>query len=305
MENDDATVGRIWTRREALKAAARAGLGLAVIGGAHKLGYASPIPETQPKVHLVASPVLTEGPFFVDENLNRSDLIAGSTRHSVKNGIPLQVSFTLYKLSGDNYTLLKDAHIDVWHADAIGVYSDENNPMNHEVTSHQAWLRGYQVTDGTGSATFKTIFPGWYPGRTPHIHFKIRTYSSAAKVTAEFTSQLFFKDADARRIYTVDPYTLAGQRDTTNANDNVFNERQSDGSVAGERMLVDLKKGTGATGYSTQFTVVLTEANLHAGRGGRRGGPPPGGGFGGPPPGGRPGGPPPDGGFGPPPDGNF
>jgi protocatechuate 3,4-dioxygenase beta subunit len=299
MENDDATVGRILTRREALRAAARAGLGLAAIGGAHKLGYAAPGPDTQPKVHLVASPTLTEGPFFVDENLNRSDLIAGTTRHSVKNGIPLQVSFTLYKLSGATHTLLQGAHIDVWHADAIGVYSDENNPMNHEMTSHQQWLRGFQVTDGTGAATFKTIFPGWYPGRTPHIHFKIRTYSSAAKVTAEFTSQLFFKDADARRIYTVDPYTLAGQRDTTNANDNIFNERQHDGTVAGDHMILDLKKLTGSAGYSANFTVVLTEQNLHAGRGGRPGGPPRGG-FGGPPPGG----PPPDGGFGGPPPGD-
>ena len=121
------------------------------------------MPDTQLKKPLIASPVLTEGPFFVDENLNRSDLLAGSIRPSVRNGVPLQVSFTLYKLAGTTHTLLKDAHIDVWHADAIGVYSDENNPMNHEITSRQTWLRGYQVTDGTGSATFKTIFPGWYP----------------------------------------------------------------------------------------------------------------------------------------------
>jgi len=300
-ENDDATVGRILTRREALRAAARAGLGLAAIGGAHKIGYAAPGPDTPPKVHLVASPVLTEGPCFVDENLNRGDLVAGTTRHSVKNGIPLHVTFTLYKLSGATHTLLQGAHIDVWHADAIGVYSDESNPMNHERTSHQTWLRGYQVTDEAGTATFKTIFPGWYPGRTPHIHFKIRTYSSAAKVTAEFTSQLFFKDADARRIYTVDPYTLTGHGDTTNANDNVFNERQYDGSAAGEHMILDLKKLTETAGYSAGFNVVLTDQNLRAGRGGRPGGPPRGG-FGGPPPDDAFGGPPPGGA---PPRGNF
>jgi protocatechuate 3,4-dioxygenase beta subunit len=303
MENDDATVGRILTRREALRAAARSGFGLAAIVGAQRFGYAAPVSDT-PKVHLVASPVLTEGPFFVDENLKRSDLVAGTTRHSVKNGIPLQVSFSLYKLVGTDHTALKDAHIDVWHADAIGVYSDENNPMNHEMTSKQTWLRGYQVTDETGAASFKTIFPGWYRGRTPHVHFKIRTYSSAAKVTAEFTSQLFFKDADAERIYTVDPYTLAGQRDTNNANDNVFNERQHDGSAAGEHMILDLKKLSGSAGYSAHFAVVLTDQNLRAGHGGRHGGPPPGGRFGGPPPG-----PPPDDGFGPPPgpppDGRF
>ena len=292
VENDDATVGRILTRREALRAVARAGLGLAVIGEAHQMAYASAPPDATPKAHLVASPVLTEGPFFVDENLNRRDLVGGTTRNSVKNGVPLEISFTLYKLSGESHTLLQGAHVDVWHDDAIGVYSDENHPMNHEETSRQTWLRGFQVTDGVGSATFKTIFPGWYPGRTPHVHFKIRTYSSAAKVTAEFTSQLFFKDADARRIYSVEPYTLAGDRDTTNANDNIFNERQHDGSVAGEHMILDLKRVAGSGGYRANFTVVLTDQNLRAGRGDRRGGPPPGG-FGGPPPDGGPGGPPP------------
>lgn len=306
MENDDATVGRILTRREAFQAAACAGFGLVALGGSRGFASSSELPFTPPGVHLVASPVLTEGPFFVDENLNRSDLIAGSTRHSVKNGVPLQVSFTLYKLSGSNHAPLKDAHIDVWHADAIGVYSDESNPMNHENTSRQTWLRGCQVTDGAGSAAFKTIFPGWYPGRTPHIHFKIRTYSAAAKATAEFTSQLFFKDADGGRIYRGDPYT--GRHDTTNANDNVYNERQYDGTSAGEHMLLDLKKLSGSAGYSANFTVVLTDQNLRAGRGGRQGGPggpPRGGRPGGPPPDGRFGGPPPGGGFPPPPGGNF
>ena len=107
----------------------------------------------------------------------------------------------------------------------------------------------------------------------------------------------------------MNPYTLAGQRDTTNANDGIFNERQADGTVAGEHMLLNLKPVAKTAGYSANFTVVLTEENLHAGRGGRRGGPPPGGGrFGGPPPDGF-GGPPPGGGQGglggPPPDGQL
>jgi protocatechuate 3,4-dioxygenase beta subunit len=297
MENDDATVGRILSRREAVWAAARAGLGLAAFATGQRAAHAAQAPNAVTKIPLVASPVLTEGPFFVDENLNRSDLVSGTDRHSVKNGVPLQVSFTVHKLSGSSYAPLKDAHVDVWHADAIGVYSDENNPMNHEMTSNQKWLRGYQVTDDSGIAAFKTIFPGWYPGRTPHIHFKIRTYSTASKVTAEFTSQVFFKDADAKRIYTIDPYTLAGRRDTNNANDGVYNERQYDGTIAGDKMLLDLKKLPGTGGYSAGFTVILTDQNLRPGRSGRHGGP---GGPGGPPPGGfggRPPGPPP-GGFG-------
>ncbi len=139
------------------------------------------------------------------------------------------------------------------------------------------------MTDGTGSAAFQTIFPGWYQGRAPHIHFKIRTYSSMEKMTAEFTSQLFFKEADTTRVYSVDPYTLAGRRDTTNTTDNIFTERQRDGSMAGEHMLVDLKKLAASAGYTTTFIVVLTDQNLRAG-GDRRRGPGGPGGPGGPPP---------------------
>lgn len=300
MDNDDATVGRIYTRREALLAATRAGLSLAALGGVARPGFAAPLLDNRPKTPLVASPVLTEGPFFVDEKLNRSDLVTGTTRASVKNGMPLQIRFTAYKLSGNTHTVLKGAHIDVWHADALGVYSDENNPMNHEMTAHQNWLRGYQVTDTAGAAGFKTIFPGWYQGRAPHIHFKIRTYSSASKVTAEFTSQLFFKEADTSRIYASAPYAQAGRHDTTNTTDNIYQERQKDGSAAGDHLLLDLKKLPSSAGYLADFTVVLSDQNLRAG--GQRRGP---GGPGGPPPFGGPGGSPPPDGFGPPPGGLF
>ncbi len=296
--NDDETVGTVLTRREALQAAGRYAVLLGSAGAVGSQGQAQ-----SSKIHMVASPVLTEGPFFVDEKLNRSDLVKGTSRPSVKNGIPLQLSFTIHKLDGNSHSLLKDVHVDVWHADAIGMYSDENNPMNHEDTSHQTWLRGYQVTDSSGVVTFKTIFPGWYRGRTPHIHFKVRSYSGSQKVTAEFTSQVFFKDEDAGRIYQGQPYLGAGERDTNNHNDNVYNERLSDGSIAGDHMRLDLKKLPGQAGHSAHFQVALSPQNLRSGnrrQGGPReggfGGPPPGG-FGGPPPGGPGGPPPPPGGF--------
>ena len=298
MENDDEQVGTVLTRREAMAAAGRFA---AVLGFAGAAGNAQ---AQSSKIHLVASPQLTEGPFFVDEKLNRSDLVSGTSRTSVKNGILLHLSFTVHRLDDTAHALMQGAYVDVWHADAAGVYSDENNPMNHEDTSHQTWLRGYQVSNASGLVTFKTIFPGWYRGRTPHIHFKIRAYSASKKVTAEFTSQVFFKDVDATRIYQKEPYLSAGERDTNHHNDNVFTERLSDGSIAGDHMLLDLKKLPGTEGYSAHFHVGLTKANLSSG--GRRAGGPPGGGFGGPPPGGF-GGPPPGGPGGgpPPPPGGF
>jgi|GEM_PF-142708 len=155
--------------------------------------------------------------------------------------------------------------------------------MNHENTAHQTWLRGYQVTGANGVVQFKTIFPGWYSSRTPHIHFKVRTFSAQHQATSEFTSQLFFHDRDIDRIYTHSPYDTRANRDTTNANDSVYNDRQVDGSVAGSHLLLDLKQSE-TSGYKSQFAIVLTDENTRP-RSRRGGGP---GGFGGPPPGGPP-----------------
>ncbi|HLK16685.1 MAG TPA: hypothetical protein VKT78_17900 [Fimbriimonadaceae bacterium] len=254
MDHDDAMVGRLISRREALAAAARAGLVLA--SAAPLAAISSGAQGDTRTVHLVATPHLTEGPFFVDEKLNRSDLTTGTNRPSVVNGLPLLLALTIYRQERSGPVQLKDAHVDVWHADVNGVYSDEANPMNHENTAHQNWLRGYQVTDAIGRVQFKTIFPGWYPGRSPHIHFKVRSYSAAEKVTAEFTSQLFFKDADARRIYAAEPYGSRGGHETTNAYDGVYNEFQVDGRPAGQSMLLDLEKRL--SGYQAHFSVLLT-----------------------------------------------
>ena len=280
MDNDDATIGRILSRREALSAMAKAGLVFAGGGVLSPLARGLGPQNSVPNVHLVASPELTEGPFFVDEKLNRSDLVAGSTRSTVAQGLPLQLGFVVYKLVGKNFQPLGDAHVDVWHADAAGVYSDESNPMNQENTDGQKWLRGYQVTDANGLAHFKTIFPGWYNGRAPHIHFKVRTYSSENKATAEFTSQVFFHEQDADHIYSAEPYASRVNRDTTNETDNVYSERQFDGSMAGSHMLLDLAKSPKGAGFTTQFSIVLTDGNLKAGRRhrGGPGGPPPWGG---------------------------
>lgn len=301
MDLDDAMVGRIVSRRNALRFATHAGAALALAGGLSRYVWAE-TDTTQPsKSPLVVSPSLTEGPFFVDEKLNRSDLTSGTTRASVINGQALAIAFTVYKLTGADYAPLKDAHVDVWHTDAIGIYSDENNPMNHEDTSKQTWLRGYQVTDANGIARFGTIVPGWYRGRTPHIHFKVRSFSAEGKSTAEFTSQLFFKDEDTDRIYANAPYNASGKRDQRNADDGNFSETQADGTTVGSHLTLDLKSDSPKL-LTSAFAIVLTDQSMHESRGGRgRGGPRRGpGGPGGPPPGGDFG-PPPDGGFGPPP----
>ena len=162
----------------------------------------------------VAKPEMTEGPFFVDDRLNRSDIRSDPATGAVKTGVPLRVAFKVSRADAA-CTPLAGALVDVWHTDALGNYSDVGGE------SGKKYLRGYQATDANGVAQFTTIFPGWYPGRTPHIHFKIRVLSGEREAY-DFTSQLFFDDALTRRVYATGPYAERGAADRTNARDGIF-----------------------------------------------------------------------------------
>lgn len=194
-----------------------------------------------PAPSCVLSPAIEEGPFFVDERLNRSDITGDSTDPGVAGGVPLRLALTVYGLHGGTCTALPAAQIDLWHASATGLYSDE--AMLH--TSGRRFLRGYQVTDANGTARFSTVFPGWYPGRTPHIHVKVRTFSPAHAVTYAFTSQLYFDDAVTNAVLARAPYNARGARDTTNARDQIFS-----GS-----MVVPLTRS--GSGYAGTFSLGL------------------------------------------------
>jgi len=135
----------------------------------------------------VLSPDLTEGPYFVDEQLNRSDIRIDPNTGAARPGVPLTITFNVYSVSVA-CAALRGAYVDIWHADAGGSYSDVGN------TSGQKWLRGYQITDRNGTVQFTTVYPGWYQGRAVHIHFKIRTYSGT-QLLGTFTSQFFFNES--------------------------------------------------------------------------------------------------------------
>ncbi len=233
MVNDDAFVGQILTRREAL---ALAGVGLlttTALGAAQK---------PTKSVNLVATPEVTEGPFFVDEKLNRSDIRGGSKREAVAKGLPLHLKVAVFQVVSGARKPLKGAHVDVWHCDAAGVYSDEEGGgMQGETTTGQKWLRGYQVTDEKGNVAFDTIYPGFYQGRTTHIHFKIRTYSAAGDQTHEFTSQFFFDDKLSEQVFAQTPYSNSGSEPVKNDRDGIFAARQADGTKVGSHLMLDIK----------------------------------------------------------------
>lgn len=167
----------------------------------------------------VATPQQTEGPYFVDERLHRSDIRLDPTDGSMKEGLPLALEIRVSAISKSGCQPLAGAWVDIWHCDAAGVYSDVADPGFN--TLGKKFLRGYQVTDANGSARFTTIYPGWYPGRTVHIHFKIRTDPGSAPAY-EFTSQLYFDDSVTDQVYTRQPYAKRGPRAPRNEGDGIF-----------------------------------------------------------------------------------
>ncbi len=193
----------------------------------------------------VVRPQQTEGPYFIDEKLNRSDIRSDPSDGSVKQGVPLRLVFHVSQIDGSSCTALTGATVDLWHCDALGVYSDVTDRSFSTVG--KKFLRGYQLTDANGTAEFVTIYPGWYPGRTVHIHFKIRV-GSVSQRSYEFTSQLYFNDTLTDRIHAQPPYAAKGQRTQRNEQDGIF-------GGDGEQLMLQLTKD--GQGYVGTFDIGL------------------------------------------------
>jgi len=210
----------------------------------------------------VLTPSLTEGPYFVDERLNRSDLTSNTTNTGVVNGLPLTLNISLNSIKGAGCRPVGGVQVDVWHASAIGQYSDEPAGMGQANTQGQTWLRGYQTSDANGNVAFKIVYPGWYSGRTIHIHVKVRTFNAAGNTTYEFNSQLFFNEATNDLVMARSTYNARGTRDTRNAQDNIYGNNTS--------LLVDLAPmpdgtagyvATAALGLNLDPTTAAAEIN--------------------------------------------
>lgn len=167
-------------------------------------------------VSCVVTPALTEGPYFVDERLNSSDI------REDRQGIPLTLTFYVSNMLSEGCAPITGAAFDIWHCDADGAYSDIANGAGQPNTSGETYCRGLQYTDDNGKVQFTTIYPGWYSGRAIHIHFKVRQDPDSSS-GLEFTSQIFFDDALTAQIHSeVEPYASNGQPDVTNERDNIY-----------------------------------------------------------------------------------
>lgn len=274
MDNDDRPMGRVLSRREAL--AVMGAVGAAALAACAPNALATPTPAntaapatTAPTRGVttaatsaatssaatsgatvaaggtvpscIVRPALTEGPYYVDEKLNRSDIRSDPSDGSVKDGLALQITMNVSQINGSDCTALAGATVDVWHCDAAGVYSDASDPSFN--TKGKKFLRGYQTTDANGQVRFTTLYPGWDSGRAVHIHFKIRTTSGH-----EFTSQWFFNDSQSDQLFTQAPYASKGARNTRNSNDSIYNG-------GGDRLLLALSPAS--QGYTTSFDIGL------------------------------------------------
>jgi protocatechuate 3,4-dioxygenase beta subunit len=198
----------------------------------------------------VLTAALTEGPYFVDEKLQRSDIRSDPTTGTISAGVPLTLEFAVARISSGACTPLTGAYLDVWHCDAAGSYSDESA----NGTSGRKNLRGYQITDADGVVNFTTIYPGWYSGRAVHIHFKLRIYAGSTK-SYEFTSQFFFDETQTSAVHANSPYNARGQRNVVNTTDGIYN-----GLTAGEKSALTLQASATAGGYAGRINLTVQVA---------------------------------------------
>jgi protocatechuate 3,4-dioxygenase beta subunit len=201
-------------RREVMRAGAALALGAVTLRFPAAVGAqeaASPTAEV-----CVLTPELTEGPYYLPLELLREDITEG------KDGLPLRLRVAVVDLSGGGCVALPEAAVDLWHCDAQGYYSGvSGNPGSGADPEESAgaesgtFLRGIQVTDGDGVAEFTTIYPGWYQGRTVHIHMKVHVGGVAEELApatpagqetydggqVAHTGQIFFDDAVSDQVY--------------------------------------------------------------------------------------------------------
>lgn len=169
---------------------------------------------------------LTEGPFYVDPGLIRQDIAED------RAGLPMVLRLQVVQA---DCSPVAGARVDVWHCDADGVYSGVEN-FGATDTRGQTFLRGTQMTAADGLAEFRSVFPGWYPGRAVHIHYKVFLDDRTA-----LTGQVFFDDALSDAIYAEhDAYAGHGPRDMPNDRDRIARQA-GPGAVA--RLELDAPDG--------------------------------------------------------------
>ena len=231
------------------------------------------------------------GPYFIPDELFRPDITEG------KAGVPLTLRIAL--LDARNCKPLPDAAVDVWHCDAVGLYSgftqqrfpgpppgEEGGPPppppgeagfdpgffpdgpggpppNHAPSDKLTFLRGIQRTGPDGAVSFRTVFPGFYMGRTNHIHYKVRVGGRGSGLSyagghTSYIGQVFFPEEITAGLMEDDPYRRHKIHRTTQAEDRVFAEQQGELAIAHLR---PVKPGQISAGLAAELTAAVDPAS--------------------------------------------
>ena len=183
---------------------------------------------------------VTEGPYWIDTALSRRNITEG------KKGAKLALYIKV--IDAGTCKPIKGADVEIWHADATGEYSgfdggSSGGPPGSGSTTSTRYLRGHQKSDATGRVRFDTLYPGWYNGRTPHIHVKVHVGGKEIH-----TGQIFFADATSTKIYRTGAYKSRGKQSTTNSEDSIY--KQATGKARDR-----ITKRSGNKGYKGTITL--------------------------------------------------
>src|SRR5947199_4092194 len=205
------------TRKAWLGSAAVAALGLAGLEARETDAAA---------VSCILTPEQTEGPYYIAGEKLRRNITDGHP------GAPMQLR--TFVVDATTCRPIRNAAVDIWHADAAGVYSGFGSGA-----SNRTFMRGIQRTNAKGLAQFRTVYPGWYQGRTVHIHVKVHLGGNVVH-----TGQIYFPDGVTDAVYRNQPYSSRPNRDVRNAADSIFRN-------GGSKSLVSVKKNSAGVYVAT------------------------------------------------------
>ncbi len=193
------------------------------------------------------TPEETEGPFPYPGGeainpLQRADVTGGQT------GVPLTLDFSVVD-TNNNCAPVANSRIDIWHCNKDGYYSGYGNQsggsLGNQSYTGQTWLRGYQLTNSSGKATFNTVYPGWYMGRATHIHIEVFVNNVLKK-----TTQITFSETISDTVHVSSLYGAHGVNPLRTTSDRILSNSATD--LVNETVALT---GSVKAGYSGSYTL--------------------------------------------------
>jgi protocatechuate 3,4-dioxygenase beta subunit len=179
----------------------------------------------------------------------RQDITSSfGTGSATADGVPLTFTLTLLD-NAKGCVPLAGAAVYAWHCDREGRYS-----MYDSGLAGENYLRGVQEADANGQVTFRSVFPGAYSGRWPHIHFEVFESMSNATAAGQVlaVSQIALTQAACDDVYATAGYeaSVRNMTRTTLQSDNVFGD---DGGI----YQLATMTGSAAAGYTAGLNVTI------------------------------------------------